>query len=250
MKIRLTWLACRAAAHFPYEELSNPGSVMRTIRDDNNTPEPGENKPDDEHANLLTHGLGLLLSIVASSLLMLVVARHGDMRVIVSCAVYCSSLVSLYAASTLSHMFTDLAWRRFFRMLDQACIYLLIAGSFTPIAVFCLWHGWWPLLLIAMWVLALLGVMMVIRFGNLPPMARFTYGILGWLPVISLKALFDAAPLSIVVWFVAGGAFYSLGTLLLRYDERIRYLHAVWHMFVIAGSACHYVAILSLAAAH
>ena len=222
---------------------------MRSVPDDNNTSQPGEYKPDDEHANLLTHGLGLLLSIAASLLLMLVVVRQGDIRAIVSCAVYGLSLVALYAASTLSHMFTDLAWRRFFRMVDQACIYLLIAGSFTPVAVLCLWHGWWPLLLATMWVLAILGVLMAIRYGNLPSAARITYGILGWLPVISLKALFDAAPFSIVIWFVAGGALYSIGTLFLQYDERVRYLHAVWHTFVIAGSACHYVAILSLVAA-
>ena len=72
---------------------------------------------------------------------------------------------------------------------------------------------------------------------------------LGWLPVISLKTLFDAEPFSIVIWFVVGGACYSIGTLFLQYDERVRYLHAVWHTFVIAGSTCHYVAILSLAAA-
>jgi len=222
---------------------------MRSVREHDYTPQPGECRPDDEHANLLTHGLGLLLSLAASFLLMLVIVRQRDMLEIVSCAIYCSSLVALYAASTLSHLFTDLAWRRFFRMIDQACIFLLIAGSFTPVAVLCLWHGWWPLLLVTMWGFALLGVLTVVHFVNLPSLARISYGILGWLPVISLKALFDAEPFSIVIWFVAGGACYSIGTLFLQYDERVCYLHAVWHIFVIAGSTCHYVAILSLAAA-
>jgi hemolysin III len=128
--------------------------------------------------------------------------------------------------------------------LDQVCIYLLIAGSFTPIAVVFLWHQWWPALLLAMWILAILGVLLVLRMRELTPTAQITYGLLGWLPVISLKTLFDTAPFAVFAWLVAGGLFYSTGTIFLRFDHRVRYLHALWHTFVIAGSTCHYVAIL------
>lgn len=214
--------------------------------DSNNTttPRPGEHRPVDEYANLITHGLGFFLSVLASVVLMtLVVSGHQTVQ-IVACGVYCFSLVGLYAASTLSHTFHDLDWRRFFRMLDQVFIYLLIAGSFTPLAVAFLWDRWWPVLLAVMWVLALLGVVLVLRVRNLTPVAKITYGILGWLPVISLKRLFDAAPFEVFAWLVVGGLFYSAGSVFLRFDQHVRYFHALWHTFVIAGSTCHYIAIL------
>ncbi len=207
----------------------------------------GEYRPVDEMANLITHGLGLVLSLIASVALMSLVTATGRSADILACGVYCTTLVALYAASTLSHMFHDLAWRRFFRMLDQACIFLLIAGSFTPFAVVYLMHGWWPLLLVAMWTLALAGVVLVLRTRNLSTAARVTYGLLGWLPAIALYELATAASPEVLIWVLAGGAFYSIGTLFLRYDGFVRYMHALWHIFVIGGSTCHYVAILLIA---
>ena len=203
-----------------------------------------EHRPVDEHANFITHALGFLLSVPASFLLMTVAVNNRPPLIIVACGVYCFSLMGLYAASTCSHMFYDVAWRRFFRTLDQVCIYLLIAGSFTPVAVVFLWHRWWPALLAVMWVLAIFGVLLVLRMRDLTPTARITYGLLGWLPIISLKTLFDTVPLETLVWIVAGGLFYSVGSVFLRFDQNVRYFHALWHTFVIAGSACHYIAIL------
>jgi hemolysin III len=203
---------------------------------------PAEIRPTDEHANLATHALGLLLSIVASAILMTLVIADRAAISIIACTTYCLSLMGLYAASTLSHLFHDLARRRFYRTLDQACIYLLIAGSFTPVAV----EFHWPVLLAAMWVLAIVGVVLVLRMGNLTSGARLTYGLLGWLPVISLKAMIDLMPPEMLLWTVAGGLFYSVGTVFLHFDRHVRYLHALWHAFVIAGSACHFIAILYL----
>lgn len=217
---------------------------MTADSNDISTPKPGELRPVDEHANLITHAFGFLLSLIASTVLMTLVINNQQTINIVACAIYCCSLTGLYAASMLSHMFYNLAWRRFFRSLDQVCIYLLIAGSFTPIAVVFLWHQWWPVLLIAMWVLAIAGVLLVLRMRNLTPLAMCTYGILGWLPVISLKTLFDSAPFEILIWIVAGGIFYSVGTLFLTFDWYVRYFHALWHTCVIGGSTCHYIAIL------
>lgn len=198
----------------------------------------------DECANLITHGLGFLLSVAASVLLMTLVIDNQETIQIIACGVYCGSLMGLYAASMLSHMFHDLAWRRFFRALDQACIYLLIAGSFTPVAVAYLWDRWWPALLGAMWSLAILGMLVVLRVRNLTPTARLTYGVLGWLPIISLRTLFEKSSIEIFAWIVAGGLFYSVGAVFLKFDLRFRYFHALWHTFVIAGSTCHYIAIL------
>lgn len=203
-----------------------------------------EHRPVDEHANLITHALGLLLSLVASAVLMTHVIQDHQAITIATCGIYCVSLVGLYAASTLSHAFYDLAWRRFYRALDQACIFLLIAGSFTPVGVAYLNQGYWLLLTAAMWITAIFGVCLVIRMGNLTPAAKALYGVLGWLPIIAVKPMFDAAPFDMLVWMIAGGVFYSVGTLFLTFDTRVRYFHALWHTFVIAGSTCHYIAIL------
>ena len=210
-------------------------------------PLPAEQRPIDEHANLITHGLGLVLSLLASVLLMTLVSYRLQTINIVACGIYCASMIGVYAASTLSHTFYDLAWRRFFRALDQAFIFLMIAGSFTPFAVLNLGRGWsWTVLLAAMWVVAIAGVGLVIRMHNLTPVARSMYLILGWLPVLFSKAIFAAASPEILVWMFAGGAFYTVGILFLQFDQRVRYFHALWHTFVIAGSICHYMATLLL----
>lgn len=214
-----------------------------------NERKPHEHRPVDEYANLITHGLGLLLSIVAAAVLMTHVIQEHRALTIATCGVYCASLVGLYAASTLSHAFFDLAWRRFYRALDQACIFLLIAGSFTPVGVAYLRNGWSCLLVPVMWITALWGVVLVIRMGNLTRGAKSLYGVLGWLPVVAVKPLYDAAPFELLAWMVAGGVFYSVGTVFLVFDLRVRYLHALWHAFVIAGSTCHYIAILSFVVA-
>jgi len=207
---------------------------------------PAEVRPIDEHANLITHAIGLFLAIIAAVVLMTIVLDGHSPIQIFSCAVYSFSLIALYAASTLSHSFHDLAWRRFFRTVDQACIFLLIVGSFTPFAAAYLSHGWWPLLIIAMWLLAIVGISVVIYMRNLTPTAKLAYGMMGWLPIISLPELLGSAPGQILLWILIGGVFYSVGTIFLRYGDRIRYFHALWHTFVIAGTACHYIAILDL----
>ena len=207
-----------------------------------------ELRPVDEAANLLTHGLGLVLSVVATIVMMWIVAAES-VRTIAACGVYCLTLVLLYGASTLSHSFHDLGLRRLFRTLDQACIYLLIAGSFTPFAVIFLGRGWWWLILVALWVLAFSGVLLVLRQRDLTDAAKITYGLLGWLPVISLWELSQRDPPGLLFWLLAGGFFYSTGTIFLRYDRKVRYLHALWHAFVIVGSGvCHYIAVLVYAA--
>jgi hemolysin III len=211
-------------------------------RKEADVPRPAEIRPTDEHANLITHALGFFLSVVASAVLMALVMTDHPARNVIACGTYCLSLMGLYSASTLSHLFHDLARRRFYRTLDQACIYMLIAGSFTPVAV----EFQWRLLLSAMWILAIFGVVLVLRMGNLTGAAKVTYGILGWMPVLSLKAMIDAMPPEMLLWTIAGGLFYSVGTVFLRFDRHVRYFHALWHTFVIAGSTCHYIAILYL----
>ena len=194
--------------------------------------------------NLLTHGFGWLLSVAATFLLMPIVMARHELRTTLACGLYCLTLVLLYGASTLSHAFRDRGLRRMFRTLDQACIYLLIAGSMTPFSLVFLCQGWWWLFLPAMWVIAVAGVLLVLRRRDLTGPMKITYGALGWLPVVAFPELSRHAPFGLLLWIVAGGAFYSIGTIFLALDLRVRYFHALWHMFVVAGSICHYVGVL------
>ena len=171
---------------------------MATVDHNKDEVRPAEHRPVDELANFITHGAGFLLSLLASAVLMVLALQSPRTNLVFPCAVYSISLMALYAASTLSHTFHDLAWRRFFRTLDQACIYLLIAGSFTPFAAVFLDHGLWRYLMWAMWTLAGIGIVVVFYMRNLTPVAKITYGLLGWLPIISLKTLFAVAPTAIM----------------------------------------------------
>lgn len=209
----------------------------------------GERRPPDEIANFLTHGAGFLLSLAGAAVLMDMAWSAPTLRLLLACGVYCFSLIGLYGASTLSHAFYDLRWRRLFRALDQAFIYVLIAGSFTPFSVVYLWSDWWPLLLVVMWALALLGVCVVLSVRNLSPAGKVTYGLLGWLPVIALPTLSASASTEILTWVFAGGILYTSGTVFLTLDRHVRYFHALWHLFVIGGSIAHFIAILRLVSA-
>ncbi|MBS0203721.1 MAG: hemolysin III family protein [Planctomycetes bacterium] len=200
-------------------------------------------RPADELANLLTHVVGLVLSVVATGYLMLV-AANATVPVMVACGFYSGSLIAVYCTSTLSHLFHDTARRRWYRALDQASIYLLITGTYTPLAVIYLSHGWWPVVLVLMWVCTLAGIVRVIQVRDLSRADKFTYGILGLMPIVSLFEFSRRGPASLVAMIVAGGACYLVGTVFLRLSSRVRYSHAVWHLLVMAGSACHYRAIL------
>ena len=187
------------------------------------------------------------MSIPAATVLVWYVAGRFSSEIQIGCLAYAVSLVGLYTASTLSHLFHDLHWRRFYRTVDQALIFTLIAGSFTPWAVLYLKEGWWTWLLPGMWLAAALGVVFSFRTREFrPPVKIGMYVLFGWIPATSLWVVFAEAPRVSLDWLIAGGVCYTLGTIFLLNDHRMKYLHAVWHLFVIAGSACHYVAIMTM----
>ena len=201
----------------------------------------------DEIANRLTHGIGLALSIVGTAVLVYLTADHGDWLQMVGVCVYGATLVALYAASTLSHSFDERPQvRHFFRTADQVCIFLLIAGTFTPISLTYLRDGWWWALFVAIWALAGVGIFVKIFFTRLHNVSTSAYVLLGWLPVIAVKEIVQLMPGAALMWLVVGGLFYTLGTLFLANDCRVPFFHAIWHLCVIAGSACHYYAVMSL----
>jgi len=200
-------------------------------------------RPPDEFANLLTHGCGVLLGVVGVGHLLASVADHPPL-VFRACAIYSATLLLVYASSTLSHLFYDIAWRRHFRMWDQASIFLLIAGTYTPFALMYLHRDGWPWLTVAMWGFGMLGVWRVVRVADLSRLDKLAYVIQGFLPVIALKEVAHKAPAGVVIWIVLGGVTYLLGLPFLASSASRRYAHATWHVFAMIGSACHYWAIL------
>lgn len=202
----------------------------------------------DEIANSITHGAGMALSIVGAIVLILQAIQRGGPREIVGCTVYGLSLVGVYTASTLSHVVQEPRLRRKFRMLDQAMIYLLIAGTFTPLSLYYLRGGYWWMLSTAMWTVAIVGFVSKIVFAHrVESVAIILYVLMGWMPVLAAKPMIAACP-GTCLWLMAGGGvLYTLGTLFLAFDRRAVYMHATWHIFVIAASALHYYAVLEYA---
>lgn len=209
------------------------------------SPPPPLSRPE-ELANTLTHGLGLVLSIVGTALLLDRTARYGNTLQVIGVSVYGATLMAVYAASTLSHSFERPSLRHFFRTVDQVCIFLLIAGTFTPIALTYFVGGWWWALFLSVWGLALVGIFFKLFYTRLHNVSVSAYVFLGWLPVVAIKPILEIVPGHVLGWMAAGGLLYTLGVYFLIRDGRVPYYHAAWHVFVIAGSACHYYAVLCL----
>jgi hemolysin III len=190
-----------------------------------------------------------VLSIAGAIVLIVRVVSQGDAWRVAGCSIFATTLVFMYAASTLSHSFSIPRLRCFFRSLDQGSIYLLIAGSYTPLALAFLRTGWWWLLLGLMWTAALCGFVSKILFTHrVDAVAIWTFVLLGWTPILSAYWLLTLVPVAALWWMFAGGLCYTVGTVFLSYDDRHAYWHAIWHLFVVAGSACHFFAILLFAA--
>jgi hemolysin III len=211
------------------------------------TPAPTIPAPREELFNALTHGAGTGLAILGAGVLLAVASKHGSTSELTACAVYVVTLVCAYAASTLSHVFANPATRAFFRVTDQAMIFLFIAGTWTPVAVAWL-HGpaWWAYHAVV-WGIALIGFVSKALFAHrttVGTVSTILYLALGWTPVFVAYPLLHACPVPLLLWLLAGGGCYTLGLVFFHFDNRVPYFHAAWHVLVIAGSACHYVGIL------
>ena len=198
----------------------------------------------EELINSITHGAGVALSIAGLAVLVTLAALRGTAWHIVSCSVYGATLVLLYTASTLYHSMRSPRVKRFFRIIDHAAIYLLIAGTYTPFTLVNLRGGWGWTLFGLVWGLAVLGVLFKIFFVDRFPIAStIVYILMGWLAVIAIKPLLAAVPSGGILWLLAGGLAYTLGVVFFAW-EKIPYNHAAWHVFVLTGSICHYFAVL------
>jgi hemolysin III len=198
----------------------------------------------EEIANSVTHGVALVASIVGGIVLVAASIGRGEVWLTFSSIVYASTLVLLYLSSTLYHALSKTRARHVFHVLDHSAIFLLIAGSYTPFALVSL-HGPWGWALAGVeWGLAIVGVASKAVFGpRWPVLSTTVYILMGWIAVFAFRPLVQHVPSGGIFWLVAGGLAYTFGVIFYAW-ERLRYSHMVWHMFVMAGSACHYVAVL------
>jgi hemolysin III len=195
----------------------------------------------EEVASLVTHAAGVVFSVVALPVMWALSA--GDVLKVVSATVFGISLILLYSSSTLYHFSTSSRWKARYQALDHACIYLLIAGSYTPFTLITLKGPWGWSLFGAVWAMALGGVLMKTLWKGKRDhwVSTSIYLLMGWLILFAFGPLLRAMPATGVWWLAAGGLAYSFGVVFFAW-KRLPFNHAIWHLFVLAGSLCHVVA--------
>ena len=198
----------------------------------------------EEVANTITHGFGLVLSVIGFVVLVVLASLRGGVGLITGCVVYGLSLVILYAASTVYHSVLSPKLKRRLQIVDHCGIYLLIAGSYTPFGLIILKGTLGQNLLIAIWAFALIGILvkLVLR-DRFPAISVVSYLVMGWIGVFAIRPLLDAIGMTPIVLVVAGGVAYSMGVIFFGW-HRIPHNHAIFHVFILAGSILHYIAVL------
>lgn len=204
---------------------------------------PGISEHRQEVANVLTHGLGVILAIGGGAVLIVLAAIHAGSREIVSVSVFVASLILLYTISTLYHAARDQRIKSKLKVLDHCAIFVLIAGTYTPFTISALRGGWGWSLFGVIWGLALLGIIFKLFFtGRFQRLSTATYIAMGWLVIIALFPLIQVVTPWALGWLVTGGVFYTAGTVFYHVN-RLPYSHAIWHVFVLVGSICHFTAV-------
>jgi hemolysin III len=200
----------------------------------------------EEIANSVSHGVGALGSIAVTPILIVNATTHGA-AAIVGASVFGGTMIVLYLASTLYHAFPHSRTKRVFNILDHGAIFLLIAGTYTPFTLGVLRGAWGWSLFGVVWGLAIVGVVIKSVAGAVSGKLSTTlYLAMGWIAVIPAKPFWDNIPPMGLIWLLAGGIMYSAGVLFFI-AQKIRYGHFVWHLFVLAGTACHVVAVMKFA---
>lgn len=197
----------------------------------------------DEWANSLTHGLGLFLSFIGFFFLLQIPLYENDFWKIINFSIYGSSLIILYAASTFYHAARRPKLKKLLRLVDHCAIYLLIAGSYTPFTLLVLREsgGWF--LFSVIWALAFMGIICKIFFRyRFKILSTCLYLFMGWLVLLAVEPLMENLHINGLYWLIAGGLFYTTGVVFYALDKK-KFYHAIWHLFVLGGSACHYFAI-------
>ena len=200
----------------------------------------------EEIANSITHGIGVGLSIAALVILVVFAARISDVWKVVSFSIYGATMIALFMASTLYHAFPQPKVKKFFHILDHSSIFLLIAGTYTPITIGTMRGGWGWTLFGIIWGLTLVGICLkIFAMSKLKWVSTIVYLAMGWLIIIAIKPLMSVVSKTVLLWMVIGGLCYSLGVIF-YIARKLPYHHAIWHLFVLGGAISHFFGMLSL----
>lgn len=218
------------------------------MRQFSSEPEPKQSQGE-EIANSISHGIGLIAAMVGTPFLIAHAARHNDVGFIVGTSIFSASMVLLYLASTLYHALPGGKVKRWFRVIEHSVIFILIAGTYTPLTLGVLRGAFGWTLLGIIWGLAIAGVVLKAFYKTAHPILSTTlYLLMGWLLVIAVKPLYARMPTAGLLWLIGGGLSYTAGVAFFATDSRVPYGHFIWHLFVIAGTTCHFFLILWYAA--
>lgn len=201
----------------------------------------------EELANAVSHGVALVAVLIGSPFLVMSAAQQGAYELVIGTSVFSMTAIGLYFSSTVYHAFVPGRAKRLFRVIEHSAIFLLIAGTYTPFTLGALKGAWGWTLFGLVWGLALVGV--TVKIVEKRPHLVFStclYLIMGWLIVLAIDPLLTTMPTTGVLWLIAGGLSYTVGVVFFIADSKLRYGHLIWHLFVMGGTACHYVAILWL----
>jgi hemolysin III len=200
----------------------------------------------EEITNAVLHGVGFGLAVAALTVLVVFANKYGNVWHVVGFAIYGATLVLLYLSSTLYHSLPEGKAKRVFRIFDHSSIFLLIAGTYTPITLIKLRGGLGWTIFGMVWGIAILGIISKVFWINkFSILSTILYLVMGWLVVVALKPLLAALNRTSTVFLVTGGLLYTVGTIFYSW-KKIKYTHAIWHLFVLAGSVCHFFTVLFL----
>jgi len=199
----------------------------------------------EEIANSISHGIALLAAVAATPVLIIAALDRGDTAGIVGASIFATTMVLLYLTSTLYHALPRNRAKQVFQILDHGAIFLLIAGTYTPFTLGVLRGAWGWTLLVLVWSLALTGIILKAIYGTrYPKLSTLLYLAMGWLVVVAIKPLWLQVSAWGLVWLLVGGLAYTVGVAFFATDERVRYNHFIWHLFVMAGTTSHFIAVL------
>lgn len=198
---------------------------------------------EEERWNVLTHSFGLILSIIGMVVLLNKAVQLHSTKVFIAFLIYGIGVTTMFLASTLYHSSTDTKIRKRLNVFDHSAIYLTIAGSYTPITMLTMPPLWGIPVLITVWLIAATGIILKFFFiGSFPKLSTVMYVLMGWVIVIAIKPLINSMSVAGLVWLLAGGLAYTLGAVLYQI-QRLKFNHAIFHIFVLIGAVCHFIVI-------
>ncbi len=198
-----------------------------------------------ERLNTITHLMGAVFALVATSILITIAGVKEDVGKIVGFSVYGSMMIFLYVTSTVYHWVRHPGWKSFLQRLDYISIYLMIAGSYTPFTLVVLENVWRWTIFGIIWGLALIGISQEILIGKRTRIISLViYVLMGWLIVVATEPMLKSLATGGIIWLILGGCFYTLGVVVFVFDEKIKHGHGIWHLFVLAGTISHFACLI------